>query len=127
MPVDEPIPSIRELIASHQENAGAASIVALLFAVVYAAFKRLSLRKSLMAAGAGALLAAVAWVVTAEYLRPPAFWLLVVGFLCGLGAFPLFSAWVKEDDRIAEEVVSGAGGLLARLAKRFTGNKADDK
>lgn len=122
-PVDDPTAAtLRELIARHQENAGAASAISILFAVVYAGFKRLSLRGSLMAIAGGALFASTLWVVLAEYLNLPLFALLPVAAICGIAAFPLLTAWVKEDDKLAEGVVSGAGNLLTKLLKRFTGN-----
>lgn len=109
------------MLTRHQENAGAAGAVSLLFAVVYAVFKRLDWRRSLMAAMAGALFAAVAWVMLAEYAGPPIFWLLPVAALCGIAAFPLMSAYVKQDDKLADGVIAGAGRFLGGLIKRFTG------
>jgi hypothetical protein len=118
---DDGIPTVRDLLLRHQENAGTASVVALMFAAVYAAYKNLTWRKSLLAAGSGALFAALVWVMVAEYLRPAIFWLLPVGAVCGFAVFPLMTAWAKQDDAIADGVVSGAGGFLGRLIKRLTG------
>lgn len=120
--MDDNGPSLRDLLLRHQENAGAAAVIALLFAAIYAAFKRLGLRGALMAVSAGALVASVSWVVLSEYLGLPLFAMLPVAAVCGISAFPLLTAWVKEDDRLAEGVVSGAGKLLGKLIKRFTGN-----
>lgn len=109
------------MLARHQENAGAAGAISLLFGVVYAVFKRLDWQRSLMAAATGALFAATLWVVLAEYADPAIFILLPVAALCGIAAFPLMSAYVRADDAFADGVVAGAGRLLVRLIKRFTG------
>lgn len=120
--MDDHVPTLRDLLLRHQENAGAAAVIALLFAAVYAAFKKLSLRGSLMAVSAGALFASVGWVGLSEYLGLPLIAMLPVAAICGIAAFPVLTAWVKEDDQLAEGVVSGAGKLLGKLIKRFTGN-----
>lgn len=113
--------SFRELLARHQENMGAASAISLMFAMCYAVFKRLQWQKALMAAGAGALFAAAAWLFLAAYVHPAVIILLPVAIACGVLAFPLMSAYVQRDEKIASDVVDGAGGLLAKLVKRFTG------
>ncbi len=113
--------SFRDLLARHQENMGAASAISLLFAVCYAVFKRLEWQKALMAAGAGSLFSAMAWLFLAAYVNPAVLFLIPVAAACGMLAFPLMQAYVQRDEKIASDVVEGAGGLLARLAKRFTG------
>jgi hypothetical protein len=119
--VDEPSASIRDLLARHQENAGATSAIALLFAVVYSAFKRLDWRRSLMAAGAGARFAAAMWIVLAEYLHPSIFMLLPVAAVCGIAAFPLMRAYVENDDEMAQGVFSAMSKFLGRWLKRILG------
>lgn len=113
--------SFRDLLARHQENMGAASAISLLSAVVYATFKKLDLKRSLMAAGAGSLFAAFAWLFVAEFIHPAVIILLPVAIFCGVLAFPLMTAYVQKDEKIASDVVDGSAGLLARLMKRFTG------
>ena len=113
--------SFRELLARHQENMGAASAISLCFAVCYSVFKRLEWRKALMAAGAGSLFAAVLWLFLAAYLNLAVIILLPVAAACGVLAFPLMQAYVQRDEKIASEVVDGAGGVLSRLMKRLTG------
>lgn len=113
--------SFREVLARNQENMGAASVIALLWALCYAVFKRLPWAKALMAAGAGALFAASAWLVVAEWLHPAVFILLPVAIFCAVLAFPLMSVYVQRDDKIASDIADGAESLLSRLVKRFTG------
>lgn len=100
---------------------GTASAISLLFAVCYSIYKRLDWRRALMAAGAGALFAAGLWLFLAEYLHLAVIILLPVAAACGMLAFPLMQAYVQRDEKIASDVVGGAGGFLSRLAKRFTG------
>lgn len=113
--------SFRDMLARNQENMGAASVISLLWAVCYAVFKRLPWQKALMAAGAGALFAAAAWLFLAEWIHPAVFILLPVAILCAVLAFPTMSAYVQRDEQIASDVVDGGTSLLARIAKRFTG------
>lgn len=116
--------SFRALLAQHQENMGAASAISLLFAVVYATFKRLDWRRSLMAAGAGAVFAAALWLFLADWLHPAVIFLLPVAIACGVLAFPVMSAYVLRDEKIASEVVDGAEGFLKRLLRRVMGGGA---
>ena len=60
-------------------------------------------------------------MVLAEYANPAIFLLLPLAALCGIAAFPLMSAYVRQDDKFADGVVGGAGKLLTKLIKRFTG------
>lgn len=100
---------------------GGAAAISLCFAVCYSVFKQLDFRRSLMAAGAGALFSAVLWCAVSEYWHPAVFILLPLAAACGLAAFPLMKAYVAKDDELAQGMVAGAGGLLRRLLKRLTG------
>jgi apolipoprotein N-acyltransferase len=116
--------SFRQLLAQHQENMGAASAIALICAVCYAAFKHLKWRESLMAAGAGALFAAFLWLFLASWVHPAVIILLPVAIACGVLAFPVMKAYCQRDEKIASDVVDGAEGILKRLVRRVTGGDA---
>lgn len=117
-------PSFRALLAQQQENMGAAASISLIFAVCYAAFKRLAWRESLMAAGAGSIFAAALWLFLASWVQPAVIILLPVAIGCGVLAFPIMKAYVQRDEKIASDVVDGAEGLLKRLIRKVTGGGA---
>lgn len=113
--------SLRGLISKHQENAGAAAAISLLWAMAYSVVKRLDIRGALMAAGVGSLGSATLWVFVSEFLNVTIIMLVPIAAACGVGAFPLLRAWTRKDDQFADGVVDSAGGFIGRWLKRLTG------
>lgn len=111
----------RDILSRHQENAGAVSILSLLWAMAYAVIKRLDLWAALAAAGIGALAGATLWIFLAEFINPNLIIMLPVAVGCGVGAFPLMRSWTKKDDAITDGVVDTAGGFITKWLKRFGG------
>lgn len=120
MSIEEPTP-LRQLLAQHQENAVAASLLSLLWAFAYAVAKRFDFKTALTAAGIAALSSATIWLFLAAYVNPTILFLLPVGVGCGVGAFPIMRAYTKKDEALADEIVTGAGSFLSRWMKKFTG------
>lgn len=104
-------PSLRELLAKHQEGMAGASALSLFASLSYAVLKGFDFMRALQAGALGLLFSASGFFFLAEYLNWSVIFIVPIGLGCGFGAYPVVKAYTNRDGSIAE-------WLIDRIAKK---------
>ncbi len=102
-------PTLRELLAKHQEGMAGASALSLFASLSYAVLKSFDLPRAIQAAGLGTLFAASGYFFLAEYLNWSVIFVVPIGLGAGFGAYPVVKAYTQRDGSVANWVLDKLG------------------
>ncbi len=102
-------PTLRELLAKHQESMAGASALSLFASLSYAIVKQFDLKQAAIAAALGTLFAGSGYFFLAEYLHLGVIFLVPIGLGAGFGAYPIVKAYTTRDGSVADWLLDKLG------------------
>ncbi len=102
-------PTLRDLIAKHQESMAGASALSLFASLAYAIIKQFDLKRAAMAAALGTLFSASGYFFLAEYLHLGVIFIVPIGLGAGFGAYPIVKAYTNRDGSLADWFLDRVG------------------
>lgn len=102
-------PTLRDLLAKHQEGMAGASAVSLFASLSYAILKSFDLKRAAIAAGLGTLFSASGYLFLSEYLNWSVIFVVPIGLAAGFGAYPILKAYADRDGTVAEWLMAKLG------------------
>ena len=102
-------PSLRDLLAKHQEGMAGASALSLFASLSYAVIKGFGLARATQAAALGTLFAASGYLFLAEYLHWSVIFIVPIGLASGFGAYPIVKAYTERDGTVAAWLIDRLG------------------
>lgn len=98
-------PTLRDLLAKHQEGIAGASALSLFASLSYAVLKSFDLKRALQATALGTLFAASGYLFLAEYLHWSVIFVVPIGLGSGFGAYPVVKAYTERDGTVASWLI----------------------